>query len=132
MPGQRANTVPRDHAAPAAKRAQPRATTSRGTRRAPGALASTGSEDRSNHAAAAATDRARVSGPGVREVMHARLKAMAEPRASDNPELARLRRLMRDPEVAAELTANVDRWPAPTEEQREVLAALLQRRRPGR
>lgn len=69
---------------------------------------------------------------GVQAIMHARLKTMAEPRSSDSPELARLRRLMRDPQVAADLTANVDQWPAPTDEQREVLAALLNRPRPGR
>jgi hypothetical protein len=43
-----------------------------------------------------------------REIMRARLAAMAAPRASDSPRLAKLR----DESLMAHVTANVEQWPA--------------------
>ncbi len=56
--------------------------------------------------------------------MRARLAAMAAPRDTDDPELAALRAVLRDEALMAQVTANVDRWPPLTEEQRETIALL--------
>jgi hypothetical protein len=56
--------------------------------------------------------------------MRARLAAMAAPRDTDDPELATLRAVLRDDALMAHVTANVDRWPPLTEEQRETIASL--------
>jgi len=57
--------------------------------------------------------------------MHTRLAAMAQPRASDDAELAALRHVLRDQRLMAHITAEVDQWPPLNDEQRETLAALL-------
>ncbi len=57
----------------------------------------------------------------------ARLAAMAQPRPGDSPRTAALRAMLRDEALMAEVTANVDAWPDPTEEQRQTIAALLHR-----
>jgi len=62
-----------------------------------------------------------------RSVMGARLAAMAEPRPDDNPRVAALRAVLRDEALMAHVTANVDRWPPMTEEQRDAVAMLLGR-----
>jgi hypothetical protein len=70
--------------------------------------------------------------------MRARLAAMAAPRDSDSPRVAELRAILRDEALMAHVTANVEQWPPPSDEQRETLGALLHRtvkrpaRRPGR
>ncbi|NLU81116.1 hypothetical protein HCA58_22795 [Micromonospora sp. HNM0581] len=56
--------------------------------------------------------------------MRARLAAMAAPRDTDDPELAALRAVLRDQALMAHVTANVDRWPPLTEEQRDTIASL--------
>jgi hypothetical protein len=61
--------------------------------------------------------------------MRARLAAMAAPRDTDDPELAVLRAILRDEALMAHATANVDRWPPLTADQRATVAALLGRRR---
>ena len=61
----------------------------------------------------------------VKALMRARLAAMPTPRDTDTPELAALRAVLRDERLMAHVTANVDRWPPLTDEQRETLAALL-------
>lgn len=58
-------------------------------------------------------------------IMHTRLAAMAQPRASDDAELAALRHVLRDQRLMAHITAEVDQWPPLNDEQRETLAALL-------
>ncbi|GAA4690822.1 hypothetical protein Prum_000040 [Phytohabitans rumicis] len=60
-----------------------------------------------------------------RALMRARLAAMAAPRDSDDAELAALRAVLRDEALMAHVTANVERWPPLTEQQRETIAALL-------
>ncbi len=67
-------------------------------------------------------------------IMRARLAAMAAPRDSDDAELAALRAVLRDEKLMAHVTANVERWPPLTDEQRETVAALLNpvRRTPAR
>jgi hypothetical protein len=69
-----------------------------------------------------------------RAIMRARLAAMAAPRDSDDAELAALRAVLRDQRLMAHVTANVERWPPLTTEQRETIAALLNppRRTPAR
>ena len=69
-----------------------------------------------------------------RAIMRARLAAMAAPRDSDSPRLAKLRAVLRDQALMAHVTANVERWPPLSEEQRETFAALLDRtsKRPAR
>ncbi len=62
-----------------------------------------------------------------RAVMRARLAAMAAPRESDSPRLAKLRAVLRDEALMAHVTANVEQWPPLSEEQRDTLAALLDR-----
>jgi hypothetical protein len=57
--------------------------------------------------------------------MRARLAAMAAPRDSDDAELAALRAVLRDEELMAHVIANVEQWPPLTDEQREILGALL-------
>lgn len=59
-------------------------------------------------------------------LMRARLAAMSAPRDTDDPELAALRAVLRDEALMAHVTANVDRWPPLTEEQREVIASMWQ------
>jgi len=75
--------------------------------------------------------RADATSPGVssaeRRIMRARLAAMAAPRDSDTPRVAALRAVLRDDALMAHVTANVERWPPLSEEQREALAALLGR-----
>ncbi|NJP30775.1 hypothetical protein [Micromonospora thermarum] len=56
--------------------------------------------------------------------MRVRLAAMAAPRDSDDAELAALRAVLRDESLMAHVTANVDRWPPLTEEQRDTIASL--------
>ena len=69
-----------------------------------------------------------------RAIMRARLAAMAAPRDSDSPRLAKLRAVLRDQALMAHVTANVEQWPPLSEEQRETFAALLDRtaKRPAR
>lgn len=69
-----------------------------------------------------------------RAIMRARLAAMAAPRDSDSPRLAKLRAVLRDQALMAYVTANVEQWPPLSEEQRDTLAALLGRtaNRPAR
>lgn len=57
----------------------------------------------------------------------ARLAAMAQPRPGDSPHTAALRAMLRDQALMAQVTANVDTWPEPTEEQRQTIAALWHR-----
>ena len=59
--------------------------------------------------------------------MRARLAAIAAPRDSDSPRLAKLRAVLRDQALMAHVTANVEQWPPLSEEQRETFAALLDR-----
>ncbi|MEV6922973.1 hypothetical protein AB0M46_00465 [Dactylosporangium sp. NPDC051485] len=69
-----------------------------------------------------------------REIMRARLTAMAAPRDSDSPRLAKLRAVLRDETLMAHVRANVEAWPPLDDEQRDTLAALLDRqtrRRPA-
>ncbi|WP_204009968.1 hypothetical protein [Virgisporangium aurantiacum] len=61
----------------------------------------------------------------MREIVRARLAAMAAPRNSDDAELAALRAALRDERLMRHVIAIVERWPALTAEQREVIAALL-------
>jgi hypothetical protein len=65
----------------------------------------------------------------VQKIMHARLQAMAQPRADDNPRLARLRAVFRDRKIMARVVANVDSWPELTAEQWAEAIALLRPRR---
>jgi hypothetical protein len=65
-------------------------------------------------------------------IMHTRLAAMAQPRASDDAELAALRHVLRDHRLMAHITAEVDQWPPLNDEQRETLAALLNPTRKSR
>jgi hypothetical protein len=69
-----------------------------------------------------------------REIMRARLAAMAAPRDSDSPRLAKLRAVLRDETLMAHVRANVEQWPPLTDEQRDTLAARLHRhaKRPAR
>jgi hypothetical protein len=69
-----------------------------------------------------------------RAIMRARLAAMAAPRDSDCPRLAKLRAVLRDESLMAHVRANVEQWPPLTEDQRDTLAALLghSARRTGR
>jgi hypothetical protein len=69
-----------------------------------------------------------------REIMRARLAAMATPRDSDSPQLAKLRAVLRDETLMAHVRANVEHWPPLSDEQRDTLAALLDRtaKRPAR
>lgn len=62
-------------------------------------------------------------------LMHARLDAMATPRDTDNEQMAALRAILRDEALMAHVTANVEQWPPLSDEQRETLAALLNRSR---
>lgn len=62
-----------------------------------------------------------------RAIMRARLAAMAEPRPDDSPHVAALRAVLRDEALMAYVTANVDRWPPLTDDQRDALAMLLDR-----
>jgi len=57
----------------------------------------------------------------------ARLAAMAQPRPGDSPHTAALRAMLHDQTLMAQVTANVDAWPEPTEEQRQTIAALWHR-----
>jgi len=57
----------------------------------------------------------------------ARLAAMAQPRPGDTARTAALRAMLRDEALMAQVTANVDAWPDPTEQQRQTIAALLHR-----
>ncbi len=54
-----------------------------------------------------------------RALMRARLAAMAAPRDSDDEELAALCAILRGEALMAHVTANVERWPPLTDEQRE-------------
>ena len=56
-----------------------------------------------------------------RAIMRVRLAAMAAPRDSDTPRVAALRAVLRDQTLMAHVTANVERWPPLSEEQREAL-----------
>jgi len=58
-------------------------------------------------------------------VMRARLAAMARPRDDDDDELAALRAVLRDQQLMAQVVATVEQWPPLDDEQREVLAAML-------
>ncbi|MDQ7905982.1 hypothetical protein RB614_15830 [Phytohabitans sp. ZYX-F-186] len=60
-----------------------------------------------------------------RAIMRARLAAMAAPRDTDNEQMAALRAILRDEALMAHVTANVERWPPLSDEQRETLGALL-------
>ncbi|WP_431726931.1 hypothetical protein [Verrucosispora sp. TAA-831] len=62
-----------------------------------------------------------------RAIMRARLAAMAAPRDSDSPRLAKLRAVLRDESLMAHVRANVEAWPPLSDEQRDTLAALLDR-----
>jgi hypothetical protein len=62
-----------------------------------------------------------------REIMRARLAAMAAPRDSDSPRLAKLRAVLREESLMAHVRANVEQWPPLSDEQRDTLAALLGR-----
>lgn len=59
--------------------------------------------------------------------MRARLAAMAVPRESDTPQMAALRAVLRDESLMEHVRANVEQWPPLSEEQRDTLAALLDR-----
>jgi hypothetical protein len=62
-----------------------------------------------------------------RTVMRARLAAMAAPREGDSPRVAALRAILRDEALMAHVIANVEQWPPLSDEQRDLLAALLHR-----
>ena len=78
--------------------------------------------------AAPATDPAPAAVSAAdRALMRARLAAMAAPRDADTPKLATLRAVLRDEALMARVIANVEQWPPLTDEQREILGALLHR-----
>jgi hypothetical protein len=52
---------------------------------------------------------------------------MAAPRDSDTPRVSALRAVLRDEALMAHVTANVEQWPPLSDEQRDILAALLGR-----
>jgi hypothetical protein len=60
-----------------------------------------------------------------RALRRARLAAMAQPRPGDTPHTAALRAMLRDEALMADVTANVDQWPDPTDDQRQAIAALV-------
>jgi hypothetical protein len=62
-------------------------------------------------------------------LMRARLAVMAQPRDDDTPQAAALRAILRDQQLMARVTANVEYWPPLTDEHRETLAAILKARR---
>jgi hypothetical protein len=49
------------------------------------------------------------------------------PTPGDSPHTAALRAMLRDQALMAQVTANVDTWPEPTEQQRQTIAALWHR-----
>lgn len=67
------------------------------------------------------------AGAADRELMRARLAAMATPREGDSPRVAALRAILRDETLMAHVIANVEQWPPLSDEQRDLLAALLHR-----
>ena len=68
-----------------------------------------------------------AGGPDVAALMRTRLAEMAKPRDSDDAGTAAMRAILRDEALMAYVTANVDRWPPLTDEQRDTLAAILNR-----
>lgn len=60
-----------------------------------------------------------------RVVMRARFAALTRPRPDDRPQVAELRRVLRDPVLMALVTANVEAWPVLDGDQCATLAALL-------
>jgi hypothetical protein len=60
-------------------------------------------------------------------LMRTRLAAMATARATDTASVAQLRAILRDATLMAHVVTNVDQWAPLSEEQRELLAALLHR-----
>jgi len=63
-------------------------------------------------------------------VMRARLAVLARPRVGDSPEVAALRRVLRDPVLMARVTAAVETWPVLDDDQCATVGALF-RPRPG-
>ncbi len=90
----------------------------------------TGTTTPTGSTTAAGTDLAPL--PPELAARRARLAAMGQPRPGDSPRTAALRAMLRDDTLMAEVTANVDGWPEPTEEQRQTIAALLHRPTPHR
>lgn len=61
----------------------------------------------------------------ARVVMRARLAELARERPDDRPEVAELRRVLRDPALMGPVMANVEAWPVLDDDQCATLAALL-------
>jgi hypothetical protein len=67
-----------------------------------------------------------------RLLMRARLAAMTAPRQGDTASVALLRAILRDETLMAHVVANVEAWPPLSDDQCDLLAALLHRAHPAR
>jgi hypothetical protein len=115
-----------DHATPTTPPTPPGTTPTRTGTATPD---TTTSQKRSDHPNQQGTTSPTKPAPGTRQASarRARLAAMAQPRPGDSPHTAALRAMLRDQALMAEVTANVDTWPEPTQDQRQTIAALWHR-----